>query len=129
MSKTNHDLITVLIIGTHDLFHKSLEYLMSMESDIDLVGSRVTVEDLTEKSLEMNPDVILIDLTIAETESLAPIKTIHTAFPNTSLIAMSGFPTNEQVDTLIQNGVTKFIKRGDSAQGIVSAIREVGHVG
>ena len=117
--------INVLIIGNHDLLHESLSNLMSMQRDITLTGTVVSNRETIEQVAYLQPDVILIDLSIAEVESLRPIQQIHQAYPHIHIIAMSGFPRRELIDRMMQAGVKRYIKRGDSALSIVKAIRDV----
>ena len=118
-------LISVLFAGSHDLLRESLANLMLIQTDMKLVGNVTTNRNVVEQAAILQPDVILIDLSIAEMESLTPIEKIHQAYPDMHIIAMSGFPRKELVDKMLEAGVQRYIKRGDSAQSIVKAIRDV----
>jgi DNA-binding NarL/FixJ family response regulator len=117
--------IRVLIVGNHDLLRESLSNLMSIQPDMELVGTVLTNRDAIEQAVHLKPDVALIDLSISEMESLIPIQHFHQAFPHIPIIATSGFPRRNLVENMINAGVKRFIKRGDAAISIVSAIREV----
>ena len=118
-------LISVLFAGSHDLLRESLANLMSIQADMNLIGTALTNHEVVDQAAVLQPDVILIDLSIAEMESLNPIEKIHQAYPQMHIIAMSGFPRKELVDKMLEAGVQRYIKRGDSAQSIVNAIRDV----
>lgn len=125
MLSNKQERITVLVIGTHDLFRRSFENLISIQSDMELFGTVVSSEEAMDKESNLPPSVILIDLSITEMESLTPIQNIHKKFPQIPIIATSGFPTHELVEKMMKSGVKKYIKRGDSAHSIVDAIREL----
>lgn len=118
-------LITVLFVGSHDLLRESLANLMSIQTDMELAGTVFTKHEVIEQAAHIELDVILIDLSISEMESLTPVQQIHHAYPHIHIIAMSGFPRKALVDNMMKAGVERFIKRGDSAQSIVNAIRDV----
>jgi len=118
-------LITVLLVGTHDLLRDSLANLVSIQADMELAGTVFTNHEVIERAAFLQPDVILIDLSISDMENLGPIQKIHQANPHIHIIAMSGFPRKALVDNMMKAGVERFIKRGDSSQSIVNAIRDV----
>ncbi len=117
--------IRVLIVGNHDLLRESLSNLMSIQPDMELVGTVLTNRDAIEHAVHLKPDVALIDLSILEMESLVPIQHFHRAFPHIPIIATSGFPRKELIKNMIDAGVKRYIKRGETALSIVNAIREV----
>lgn len=85
---------------------------------MELIGTVGSVQQLP-----LQPDVILIDLSITEMESLTTIRQIQQTHPHTPIVAMSGFPTNEAIEQMIDAGVKRFIKRGEPASTIVDAVR------
>lgn len=117
--------INVLFVGSHDRLRASLANLMSIQADMKLIGTVFSPHEAVDQVTKLNPDVILMDLSIAEMENLSPIRKVHRAYPNTHIIAMSGFPRKELVDNMMNAGVKRYIKRGDSAHAIVNAIRDV----
>ena len=117
--------IRVLIVGNHDLLRESLSNLMSIQPDMELVGTVLTNREAMEHAVHLKPDVALIDLSISEMESLIPIQHFHQIFPHTPIIATSGFPRRELIENMINAGVKRYIKRGETALSIVNAIREV----
>ncbi len=117
--------IRVLIVGNHDFLRESLSNLMSIQPDMELVGTVLSNRDAIEQAVHLKPDVALIDLSISEMESLTPIQHFHQAFPDIPIIATSGFPRRNLVENMIDAGVKRYIKRGDTAVSIVNAIREV----
>ena len=117
--------ITVIFVGSHDHFRESLADLISIQTDMALVDTLSTHQEIAAQVAERHPDVILIDLSISEMESLTPIQQIQQSSPQTHIIAMSGFPRKELIDNMMQAGVKRYIKRGDSALSIVDAIRDV----
>ncbi len=124
-TQNKSSLITVIFVGSHDHFRESLADLISIQTDMELVDTVSTHREITDQVSARQPDVILIDLSISEMESLLPIQKIQQASPCTHIIAMSGFPRKELIDNMMQSGVKRYIKRGDSALSIVDAIRDV----
>ena len=125
MSTEDQPSTTVLIVGNHDLLNKTLRDLMSLCPDIEIANGILTAKDAVSEISNIKPDLILIDLMIADMESLTPVKQIHQAHPNIPIITMSGFPTDHFVTRISRYGVKRNIKRGESAELIVKAIREV----
>jgi len=118
-------LITVLIIGNHEFLNRSLQDAISLYSDIEIVKGVAGFEDAIIIAATRQPNVILIDLLIDEMENLTLVKQLNEAYSNIPIITMSGFPTDETVSTLLNNGVKHNITRGDSPETIVDVIRRV----
>lgn len=116
--------ITVLIIGSHERFRDSMENLISLQPDMEVVGAVTTTQDALAQITELHPDIILLDIPKPNAESLEAVKALRLVSSDKPIVAMSGFPTPEQVTAMLKEGVKRHIERGDDANSIVNTIRE-----
>lgn len=115
--------IRVLIADDHDMLREGLAAFIAASPDLILVAEAVNGAEAIEKSLELGPDVVLMDLMMPEVDGLTAIKAIRAEAPNIKIIALSSFGENDIVQSALKAGATSYLLKNISAAHLADAIR------
>jgi len=96
--------IRVLITDDHLVVRKGLTALLATKEDIEVIGEAANGKEAIEQVKELSPDVILMDLVMPEMDGVQAIKQIVAGFPDTKILVMTSFATDDMVFPAIKSG-------------------------
>ena len=68
--------IRVLIADDHSLIRKGLEQVLELEDDIEVIGEASNGKEVVEKTMELKPDVVLMDINMPVQNGIYAIREI-----------------------------------------------------
>jgi DNA-binding NarL/FixJ family response regulator len=116
--------IRLILIEDNRLLREGICVLLKKESDfiVTAFGDRNFAMD---KIGELKPHIILIDLGLANKNSLELVKSIKAEYPNVKVIVMDLIPVQEDVFRFVEAGVSGFILKDATITEFVKTIRSV----
>jgi len=123
MNKTKS--IRVLIADDHPIIRDSLRTLINTEPNLKLVGEAVDGEEAVRKTLDLKPDVILMDLVMPVKDGLQAISEIKSALPEVSILVLTSFSDEDKVFPAIRAGALGYLLKDSSPQELLKAIYDV----
>jgi DNA-binding NarL/FixJ family response regulator len=87
------------------------------EADNGREGARVIAE--------LQPDVVLLDLSMPEMDGFETLRAITRSAPGTGIIVFSGFAAERMREPALQNGADLYIEKGLPLDEVISAVRDV----
>lgn len=114
----NHDMpISVLVVEDSPGDAKALEQVLhhhDMAENIELRFAR-RLKQATELMENIRVDAVLLDLSLPDAKGMNGIKKVHSRFPGTPIIVLSGQSGGEIVHDALQNGAQEFLVKGESS--------------
>lgn len=117
--------IRVLIVDDHTLVRDGIRALLALFADIEVVGEAADGKEALEKTRELAPDVVLMDLAMPIMGGLEATRRIHKEFPETKVLALTQYDDSEYVVPVIEAGARGFITKMAASSELVSAIQVV----
>lgn len=120
---------SILVADDHPLFVAGIVTEIDAQSDMEVVGTSESGEEAVEKTLNLRPDVLVLDMQLPDmdgTEVAAKLMARGTA---TNILPLSGFADPEYVMGLIEIGVDGYVLKSESVSSVVEAIRTVAQGG
>jgi DNA-binding NarL/FixJ family response regulator len=121
------DLIRVLIADDHALVRAGFQSVLSIESDITVVGEARNGTEAVTLAREQAPDVVLMDIRMPELDGLAATRLI-TSDPRlrrTRVVVLTTFDLDEYVFGALQAGASGFLLKGAEPPVLIEAVRTV----
>lgn len=117
--------IRVLIADDHTLVRDGIRALLALASDIEVVGEAANGKEALEKTRELLPDIVLMDLNMPIMGGLEATRRIRKEFSGTKVLALTQYDDTEYVIPVIGAGAKGFITKMAAFSELASAIQAV----
>jgi two-component system response regulator NreC len=117
--------IKLLVADDHKIFRQGIKKLLEEESDLQVVGEASDGRDAVKKATELKPDVILMDIAMANLNGLEATRHIKKQLPSAKVIMVTMHKNEEYVLQSFQAGASGFILKEGAVEELVSAIRSI----
>ena len=117
--------ITVLVVDDHPLFRDGLVGLLDVIEDVDVVGVVGDGELAVSRSLELRPDVVLMDLNLPTTPGLEATRRIVAATPECGVLVLTMLDDEASVLAAMKVGARGYLLKDAGQQEVLAAIRTV----
>jgi NarL family two-component system response regulator LiaR len=121
MSKS--DPIRVMIVDDHALVRSGLGAFLEVYDDLELAGEAEDGAKAIELCEQLQPDVVLMDLVMPETDGAAATRSIRERWPHIQVIALTSFKDQEWVTRALQAGAVGYLLKNVQAAELADAIR------
>jgi two-component system, NarL family, response regulator NreC len=117
--------IRVLIADDHQLFREGLMNLLSTASDIEVIAEAKDGYEATEKTVQYEPDVILIDIGMPEMNGIEATKILKKKNPEVKIIAVSMHSDKQFVKGILEAGADGYLLKNCTYRQLIEAIYSV----
>ncbi|MBP0049388.1 response regulator transcription factor [Marinobacterium sp. AK62] len=118
-------LIRVLLVDDHPLVIDGIQARLEDEGGIEVVGRANNGREAIEAAKSLQPDVILMDISMPVMNGLEATRELQQTMPETRVLILSMHDNREYMVQLIQSGAKGYILKDVSAAEMVSAVETV----
>ena len=118
-------MIRVLIVDDHAIVRNGLAQLLETTDDLELVGAARDGEQAVTMTAELQPDVILMDLSMPGTDGIAATGQIVAANPSAHVLVLTSFSDKTRILDALQAGAEGYLLKHSEPEVILAGIREV----
>jgi DNA-binding NarL/FixJ family response regulator len=115
--------IRVVIADDHAVVRGGLEQLLSTADDIALVGISANGLEAVETVQRVQPDVVLMDLSMPELDGAEATRRIVTANPETRVVVLTSFGDDRHIADALQAGAVGYVLKHAGPDELLDAIR------
>lgn len=119
------DPIKVLVADDQNLFREMLIGLLSKETDIEIVGEARNGKEAIQKTRELRPDVLLVDINMPELNGINVTDVVKKEFEKTKVVVLTGYSQEDYIFEALRRGASGFLSKDISADKVKEAIRTV----
>ena len=116
--------IKVLIADDHRLFAEALEAILAAESRIEVVGRARNGAEALELTLDLEPDIVLMDISMPVMDGIEATRRIREARPKACVLILTGSNAAADVDRSRDAGAAGYVTKDRIASELVDAIVE-----
>jgi NarL family two-component system response regulator LiaR len=117
--------IRVFIAEDHAIVRKGVRNLLSLESDIEVIGEAANGREAVELVRQLQPDVILMDLVMPELDGIQAIQQIKADQPGAKVLVLTSFDTDDKIFPAVKAGALGYLLKDSDPSDLVYAIRQV----
>jgi len=117
--------IRVLLCDDVQAFRALLRHSLEDEEGIEVVGEAADGLEGVRQAGVLQPDVVLLDLSMPEFDGLEAISAMVDNAPRAQIVALSGFTADRMAAPVIAHGATAYLEKGAAISEIVATIRRV----
>lgn len=117
--------IRILIVDDHAVVREGLRSLIEKKADMEAVGEAVDGDEAVQKTRQLQPDVILMDMVMPGTSGLQAIQQLQREEHQARILVLSSFADDEQIFPAIKAGASGYLLKDTTPTQLISAIRDV----
>jgi DNA-binding NarL/FixJ family response regulator len=118
-------LITVLLVDDHSIVREGVRVLLDLEMDITVIGEAADGREAVQMAESLQPDVILMDISMPQLNGLEAAQRILQARPNAKVIMLSAHADDTSIQRVINSGAAGFLLKNTPRATLAEAIRDV----
>jgi DNA-binding NarL/FixJ family response regulator len=116
--------LRVLIVDDHRLFAEALRAILGGDRRIDVVGLAASGNEAVEKAKELEPDVVLMDISMPGLNGVDATRKIRANQKNVQVVMVTGSDSREDVDAARTAGAAGYVTKDRIAAELIGAIIE-----
>ncbi len=119
--------IRVLIADDHPVVREGLRALLYVQPDMEVVAEAADGLEAVQRTRELRPDVILLDLLMPHMDGLAAIGEIRRELPDACILVLTSYAEDDKIARAIKAGALGYLLKDSSPYELLAAIRAVAH--
>lgn len=117
--------IKVLIADDHHVVRRGLVFFFKTQKEIDIVGEAANGEEAVQRTKELQPDIVLMDLVMPVMDGVEATKKIKEISPNTKILILTSFADEDYVIPAIRAGASGYQLKDIEPDQLVETIKLV----
>jgi PAS domain S-box-containing protein len=115
----------ILVVDDHEVVRRGICSVLATESALTLCGEAVDGRDAVEKAKVLRPDIIVMDITMPQTNGLDATREIKRLLPETEVVIVSQHEAPEMVRQAFNAGARAYVVKSTVAKDLLAAIAKV----
>ncbi|MEY9870952.1 two-component system response regulator DevR [Streptacidiphilus sp. MAP12-33] len=117
--------IRVFLLDDHEVVRRGVHELLSLESDIDVVGEAGTAAEALVRIPATRPDVAVLDVRLPDGSGVEVCREIRSQLPEVKCLMLTSFPDDEALFDAIMAGASGYVLKAIRGTDLLSAVRDV----
>jgi two-component system, NarL family, response regulator NreC len=124
----NHDpQIRLLLVDDHEVVRSGLRMLLENQSDMLIIGEASTARQAILIAQELNPDIILMDITLPDFSGIEATRQLQKAGCAAKIIALTIHEDEQFFFEMLKAGASGYVSKRAAPDDLMDAIRTVHH--
>jgi two-component system response regulator NreC len=119
------DQISVLIADDHTIVRSGVRILLEAEPDIRVVGEALNGIEALELAESLQPEIVLMDITMPEMDGLEATRQLKTRYPHINVLVLTMHRSDEYFFEMLKAGASGYILKGAKTSELINAIHIV----
>ena len=115
----------LLVADDHPVVRAGLRMLLSAQPDMEVVGEAVDGTSALALALELKPDVVIMDITMGDTNGINATREIRRRLPETKVLVLTMHDDEEYLRLMLEAGATGYLLKQAVDTELAVAIRAV----
>ncbi|HPC96629.1 MAG TPA: response regulator transcription factor [Sedimentisphaerales bacterium] len=115
----------IIIVDDHPIVRQGLTQLINQEDDLYVCGQAEDAHQAMRAIRELNPDLVIVDISLRTTSGIELIKDIKVQFPNLPVLTLSMHDEAIYAERALRAGARGYIMKQEATEEVVNAIRRV----
>lgn len=118
--------INIFLADDHTLVRSGVRALLSQQADFEIVGEASDGHTVLNALRDVEPDVVLLDISLPGINGLDILDRLRQDFPNIQIVVLSMHNVEEYILWAYQKGASSYITKDAPSDVLIDAIRAAG---
>ncbi|MCX6610173.1 MAG: response regulator transcription factor [Acidobacteria bacterium] len=115
----------ILLADDHSVVRSGFRMILASQTDMEVVGEVANGREAVEQATALQPDVVIMDVTMPELNGIEATRRITAALPRTRILALSMHKDSVYVREILRAGACGYLLKDSGEGDLVSAVRAV----
>jgi DNA-binding NarL/FixJ family response regulator len=115
----------VLLADDHTLVRKGFGTILSLQPDLEVVGEASNGREAIEKAQDLNPDIVIMDVSMPEMNGIEGTRRISELCPRTRVLALSMHRDAVYVREILRAGARGYLIKDADDDTFLEAVRAI----
>lgn len=115
----------LLLADDHAILRSGLRLMLSSQEDIEIIGEASTGAETLKQSEALQPDLILLDLSMPEISGLDVLPMLRKLAPSSKILVLTMYDDKHYLHQALQNGASGYVLKKAADMELITAIRVV----
>ncbi|MBA2293592.1 MAG: response regulator transcription factor [Actinobacteria bacterium] len=125
MSRTT---IRVLLVEDNDVYRSSIELLLGLQPDLEIVGSVSSGTEAAGSAVACGADVVVMDYRLPGLDGAAATRAV-TESSRAAVVCLTAEATQAEREAVLRAGASALVEKGGAIEVLAAAIRSAAHAG
>lgn len=117
--------IRIMIVDDHQVVRAGMRMMLDSQPDLEIVGECSNGEEAIQQVETLNPDVIVMDVTMPEMNGIEATRIIKQKMPQVAVLAMTIHEGSDYFFQMLQAGASGYVPKRVASTDLIQAIRVV----
>ncbi|GAA0738278.1 DNA-binding response regulator [Sphingomonas sp. ABOLD] len=121
--------IRILLVDDHMLLREGVRAVVSTQPDMEIAGEASSGAEAIEAFARLQPDLVLMDLQMADMSGLEAITAIRAASPHARILVLTTYSGDGRAIKALRAGAMGYLLKASLRNQLLEAIRSLHHGG
>ena len=118
--------LRVMIVDDHQIVREGMRMALEVEEDLEIVGEAGAGREAVEKARQLEPDLIIMDITMPGMSGIDACQEIRDLLPECRVIMLTASGDEESVTAALMAGAQGYVLKAAGREDLLRALRAVG---
>ena len=114
--------VRILIVDDHEIFRRGLRSLLESRADWEVCGEATDGQDAVDKAKQLQPDVIVLDITMPRLNGLDAAAVIRKEVPTAKVVILSQHQPALMKQVALTAGAGAYVTKSEVSRELMAAI-------
>lgn len=115
----------ILLADDHAVVRNGFRMILSAQPDMEVVGEVANGREAVERAAELQPDIVVMDVTMPELNGIEATRRLAAAAPRARVLALSMHKDAVYVREILRAGARGYLLKDSSEGDLLAAVRAV----
>lgn len=115
----------ILVADDHEAVRKGVCAILSSRGDLEICGEATNGREAVDKSIELGPDLIILDITMPVLSGVEAIGEIRRYLPSVPILVLSMHESRQVIANVRALGVQGYVAKSDASTTLLLAVDSV----
>lgn len=117
--------IRVLIADDHGILREALRSYLQQRSEFEVVGEATTGTEVLQKCATLNPDIVIMDISMPNMNGIECAHILREKSPNTRVLTLTSYEDQEHLKDCLLAGVNAYVLKRSFSEDLKLALLTV----
>ncbi len=114
--------VRILIVDDHEIFRRGLRSLLESRADWEVCGEATDGRDAVDRAKQLQPDVIVLDITMPRLNGLDAVPLIRKQVPTAKVVILSQHQPALMKQVALAAGAGAYVTKSEVSRELMAAI-------